>query len=1038
MLCGGGTIPNSNLSACDTCDHGQYSSAGDTTCSTCLKGTYSGTGASSCSVCATGKIADRGSGVCSTCPAGTMSSDDKAACVECSGGTFSGEGESSCSLCPSGKVSGIRSSTCIECPGGSKSSDDKVVCVDCSGGTYSEPGSSSCTLCDGGTYCPPKSDTMEKCPPGKYAGSGSVVCSPCEGETSFNDKAGMSSCKECPVNQQGSSDRTSCRCKSGFASVLTSEGVLDCQCNLGYTYEAGKCTVCPPGTYKEVIGNGACTSCDKAAVRGSFSTTSSILSATADDPATVRPPTSAFNCTCEKGDFLLDGHPPAEPDFVGHGYCSRCPEGANCVERGITLQNLPLKPAYWRSSQDSYKVELCYSPEACPQTNSTGNASTAMQCAEGHEGPICNICRPGYSKSVEGLCEACDKTFVIPIESMVLMVSMLLVFVMIAYFLRRRNLKKLAKRKVKRDERSSMNQIRTKSKILTSFYQILSGYESALQIRFPPVFEKFTRWLSSVANLDALQLVKADCLMETSFYTRLLFSTIAPLLLTLLIFLYMFMARTFTPKEKVLRRKQIRNNCIEAFLGLTYLVFASVSTTIFETFNCVQFGDDETRVKIDNDYDQQIFGYLLIGINLAGVGMVFATKILEPVVFVMGFFDHNHTHNARIKGLTEAHDEDTAFVAYFNDLASSLNKEAGYQDVSSEKMSEKMRTFLAENDATMELRNSYGDGAFDEGRIKFTVALPVVAVKDLILNLDCDLRHKIIEHYQLDTDAERRRTRPYSFAEKKEARLQRRVLYSARKMPFPLKRRDYMVEQFNAETLDGSGHIIVSRSIYDEELFSLTKSKRKGFVRADVLMKGYLLRPSVKTVGSTDITYIACLSYRSKLEEIMSKKGLKKGLKTVVREMRFLEEKVVKEEAPKSFSENPISNPLRKDKSTKSVARARKSALHFSTALTIVTVVALLSSQGTFAQAFEHGGSTAQLSSTATASTSGSSTTSWATLISLAKIAGIVGYFFLYVWALPCLIPMQNFATQGNIVLKEFGLLTIFWMELVIFFAVKS
>jgi hypothetical protein len=24
-----------------------------------------------------------------------------------------------------------------------------------------------------------------------------------------------------------------------------------------------------------------------------------------------------------------------------------------------------------------------------------------MQCAEGHEGPICNICQPGYSKSIE-------------------------------------------------------------------------------------------------------------------------------------------------------------------------------------------------------------------------------------------------------------------------------------------------------------------------------------------------------------------------------------------------------------------------------------------------------------------------------------------------------------------------------------------------------------------------------------------------------------------------------------------------------------
>jgi hypothetical protein len=60
--------------------------------------------------------------------------------------------------------------------------------------------------------------------------------------------------------------------------------------------------------------------------------------------------------------------------------------------------------------------------------------------------------------------------------------------------------------------------------------------------------------------------------------------------------------------------------------------------------------------------------------------------------------------------------------------------------VQSEKMNDEMRTFLAENDATMELRNSEGDGAFNEGRVKFTVALPVVAVKDLILNLDCDLR----------------------------------------------------------------------------------------------------------------------------------------------------------------------------------------------------------------------------------------------------------------------------------------------------------
>jgi len=576
-ICSGGTVPNTDASACDSCSAGKFALAGDISCSICANGTYSGIGSSSCSMCASGKISSAvsGSEACTSCAAGTKSSDDKTECLDCSGGTYSGMGSSSCSLCPSGKISEVGSAACTACPGGTKSSDEKTECIECQGGTYSELGSSSCTLCDGGTYCPPNSATMDKCPVGKYAGSGSVSCSQCSW-TTFQDELGMSSCKECPMNQQGNEGHISCECKPGFAPAFTNDGVLDCKCNPGYTYEAGKCTMCPPGTYKKEIGNGACSSCDKTAVRGSFSTMSSIMSATTSEIGKVGPPTSPLNCTCEKGDFLLEGKPSAEPDFVGHGYCSRCPEGTNCVERGVTLESLPLKPSYWRSDQNSFKVELCYAPEACPQANSTGNVSTASQCAEGHVGPICNICKHGYSKSVFGLCQICDKEVNVPIELIIILLMVAIFVVLMARAVQRHLSKEQKKRKVKRNKRSMASHIRTKSKILTSFYQILSGYESSLQIRFPPVFENITRWISSVANLNALQLVKADCLMETSFYTRLLFITIAPIAITVLIFLYMFCARKLTDSSNILRKKAIRNTCVEVFLGLTYLVFASV------------------------------------------------------------------------------------------------------------------------------------------------------------------------------------------------------------------------------------------------------------------------------------------------------------------------------------------------------------------------------------------------------------------------------------------------------------------------------
>jgi hypothetical protein len=139
---------------------------------------------------------------------------------------------------------------------------------------------------------------------------------------------------------------------------------------------------------------------------------------------------------------------------------------------------------------------------------------------------------------------------------------------------------------------------RTKVKILTSFYQIVSQFESVLNVRFPPVFEEFGRLVSKFANLDALNLAKVGCLVQTNFYHKLVLSTMGPLCVSIVIGLG---ALVMKKRAKDHEHKQAAiDGAVSLFLGLTYLVFSSVSTTVFDTFNCKSFGDDEREFMMSD------------------------------------------------------------------------------------------------------------------------------------------------------------------------------------------------------------------------------------------------------------------------------------------------------------------------------------------------------------------------------------------------------------------------------------------------------
>ena len=114
------------------------------------------------------------------------------------------------------------------------------------------------------------------------------------------------------------------------------------------------------------------------------------------------------------------------------------------------------------------------------------------------------------------------------------------------------------------------NRGRTKAKIMVSFWQILASFESVLVVRFPPVFEKFTRWISSTVNLDALQIARADCFVRTDFYVKLILQTLAPLVLSFLILVTYVIARLVFGRTTELRAKY-RATATSSFFTLCYV-----------------------------------------------------------------------------------------------------------------------------------------------------------------------------------------------------------------------------------------------------------------------------------------------------------------------------------------------------------------------------------------------------------------------------------------------------------------------------------
>ena len=113
-----------------------------------------------------------------------------------------------------------------------------------------------------------------------------------------------------------------------------------------------------------------------------------------------------------------------------------------------------------------------------------------------------------------------------------------------------------------------------KLKILVVVWQILTIFSSISGVQYPPSYSRFLVWIN-VVNLDIGDIFSASCILPSAnFYVRLLVTTLAPLVLALVLMLTYHMAksRAGIGSAGVIARRAAWSRHMAAGLLLTFLV----------------------------------------------------------------------------------------------------------------------------------------------------------------------------------------------------------------------------------------------------------------------------------------------------------------------------------------------------------------------------------------------------------------------------------------------------------------------------------
>ncbi|CAN0364157.1 unnamed protein product [Ascophyllum nodosum] len=338
-------------------------------------------------------------------------------------------------------------------------------------------------------------------------------------------------------------------------------------------------------------------------------------------------------------------------------FCEMVPDGVDTTgNSGMTLETLNLMPGFYRTFNKSRDVLECYREEAC-----MGGSNADTYCAEGYAGPYCAVCDEGYDSGFQYSCHSCqgsDKSAAIGKAIAVLVIVMFVVALGVTYLVDVVD-QPISERRGRWERRVSSFRdglVRaiplTAIKIVLVCWQIISQFSSVVNVQYPPVYENLLTALS-VVNLDLWSILALSCVVKTNFYARLLWATIAPV--TVLGALAITYRIALLRNGHSIHAKRIaRNKHLAVGLFLLFMVYSSVSYTIFQTFVCDSLDSGATYLRVD--YELACWSRIHIAyMTYAGI-MILVYPVGIPAVFAWALF----TNRDGIKSVAETTDTSLA------------------------------------------------------------------------------------------------------------------------------------------------------------------------------------------------------------------------------------------------------------------------------------------------------------------------------------------------------------------------------------------
>jgi hypothetical protein len=263
------------------------------------------------------------------------------------------------------------------------------------------------------------------------------------------------------------------------------------------------------------------------------------------NPPPIYPPMKyeavSIGCSqCSRSEVALPAGTAVNANSGVMGACYGCPDewtssGAAACESGHVVQSR----GFWRAEQGGVitkdtKFWECYTHEDACLGSATITAGAPLfdaQCAEGHTGPVCALCKPSFAM-VHSKCKPCPPGALAAIGSAVAILVCTVGLVAAAYLNRKR---------------LGLTKRASSIKIIIGFYSLLAVLEQTFAIAWPAGFQRALTSLKAVFA-SVMDFSSFACAVRVDWFQRVAFLCLA--LITVLVGLLVSFARALSAARR--------------------------------------------------------------------------------------------------------------------------------------------------------------------------------------------------------------------------------------------------------------------------------------------------------------------------------------------------------------------------------------------------------------------------------------------------------------------------------------------------------